>query len=266
MSFLLFDCYRVLLIEPSVAPVTMSSNPSSGPKVSVVIHNNPIWVPPQDHISSYTREILYTTPSGYALNGSIVVTIKNQPFTAYTDKNNNTINRYYTVFLKALSHDLPWGNDLTPWLVLYQSNSVNTVLTFTYDNMENSDLHHLYVVWEETAIDFRIQAIVEHFYRGERPYSDDVFKGECSAFADFSITLPKSTDKAGVSKSNIQPSSVVPSTFVQSNPSPQRPWQSDISLRVIVAVCLITISIAIVSCLTNNKKPNSCNYHSIKLL
>lgn len=247
--------FGLLLVEPVVAPVTVPVNPSSGPEVSVVIYNNPIWVPPEDHVNSYTGEILYTTPGGYAFNGSIVITIKNSPFTPYTDKDGNTINQYYTVFLKALSHDVPWGNNLRPRLALYQSDAANTVITFTYDGAESSKAEHIYVVWEETVVDFRIQAVTGHFYRGTESYYDAVYEGEGSAFTDFSVKLPLS-DKPGISKPYIPPSSVVPSTSDSSNSSPQSFWSSTLIITL-ATVCIITIPIAIVTYHYGKRKTRS---------
>ena len=84
----------LLLAETCVAPVTMPANPSPSPEIdSVVIHNNPMWRPPEYSTNPYTGEVTETVPGHWAWNGSIVVTIKNRPFTPYVDEKGNYINR-----------------------------------------------------------------------------------------------------------------------------------------------------------------------------
>ncbi|MCL1977204.1 MAG: hypothetical protein FWG55_03740 [Candidatus Bathyarchaeota archaeon] len=247
----------LLLVESCMAPVTVPANPMPAPEVSVEIQNHPIWHPPTDHTNPYTGEVIYSIPGYYSINGSIVITIKNRSFIPYIDKDGNTVNIYYTVFLKALSHDEPWGNKALPSLALYQSDSAYTVITFTYDGRERGDLEHIYVLWESTVIDFRIQAVTGYFYRGEWSFYDGVFEGEGSVFTDFSITLPKSSDKPGTSKPTIKPTSVAPSTSDFYNPPQQNSWSSNLLIIVLVTVCILTIPIAIIAYRYGKRKTGS---------
>jgi len=232
--------FGVLIVEPCGAPVTTPANPIAAPDVSVEIHHNPIWHPPEDHTDPYTGEVLYSTPGGYSQNGTIVITIKNRPFTPYTDANGNYINVYYTIFLKALSPERPWTG-LSPRLVVYQSNSDYTVITFTYSGIESGDLSHIYVVWDDTLIDFRVQAVTGgYFYQGTYPYYDAVYEGEGSAFTDFSITLPNASDKSGTITPNVPtPSNTTPET---SNPTPQH-----MRIIIIVSVCVIIVLLSVIA-------------------
>jgi hypothetical protein len=101
------------------------------------------------------------------------------------------------------------------------------------------------------VIDFRIQAVTGHFYRGEWPYSNAFYEGEGSAFTDFSVKLPLA-DKPGTSKPYVPTSSVVPSnsgvpsTSESSNNQQQTPWTTNLPL-IIATVCIITIPLVIMA-------------------
>ncbi|MDR2204254.1 MAG: hypothetical protein LBE76_08205 [Nitrososphaerota archaeon] len=123
----------LFLVGPCIAPVTMPTNPSSAPEVSVEIHNNPIWHPPTYTTNPYTDETTQTHPGGYSTNGSIILTIKNRPFTSYNDADHH-YNIYYLIFTKMIN--TPWKDDIVPRLAVYQSDLDNTVITFTYNDKE----------------------------------------------------------------------------------------------------------------------------------
>jgi hypothetical protein len=154
----------LLLVEPCMAPVTVPTNSKSGPEIiSVEIHNDPIWVPPVTTTHSYidmntgeiiNEEITHTLSGYWKPNGSIVITVKNQPFTPYTDTNNNTINVYYTIFYKTDSPGLFWEQ---PCIAVYQSDSKYTVITFAYGSRSMQDWRtHVYITSEGEIVDFRI--------------------------------------------------------------------------------------------------------------
>ncbi|MDR0470523.1 MAG: hypothetical protein LBH79_02200, partial [Nitrososphaerota archaeon] len=215
----------LLLIEPCTAPVTVPANPKAAPEIiSVVIHNNPIWKPPVTYTDSYTGEITYSNPGYWTCNGSIEITIRNRPFTAYTDKNGNYVNRYYSFFWK--DSNTQWKEDFPRSLqpeAVYQSNSANTVATFPYGNSGG-----IYVLQENMIIDFRVQAVEGYFMlsyetRGQNFLNflytvPAVYEGVGSKYAEFSIKIP-SADEPGTSKLDIHSSSVAPSSSNLSTPS-----------------------------------------------
>jgi hypothetical protein len=244
---------NLLIIEFCEATVTMPKQPINAPKVSVEIHNNPIWHPPIDHTDPYTGEIIYTTPGGYSQNGTIVITIKNRTPTTHNTNSSHQI--YYTVFLKALSPEMTWTG-LRPRLAVYQSDSAYTSITFTYNGEEKADINHIYVIQENTLIDFRIQTVTDgYFYQGTYPYHDAIYEGEGSAFTDFSIKVPNASDKPGISKPNIPLLSDTPTT---SDPSIKAPQQNPLwthLLIILVTTCSIIIAIAIITYVNKRQKP-----------
>ena len=273
----------LFLVEFCVAPVTVPANPSAAPEiVSVEIHNDPIWYPPTYSVPDpYTGEVTQTRPGYWGSNGSIILTIKNRPFTPYTDKDGNNINIYYSVFT-MLSFVGSW--DKSPWPVIYQSDSVNTIITLTYGNGGT-----LYVEPEE-IVNFRVQAVAGYFRSSyeTRDLSSvlpflytvpAVYEGVGSSYAEFTITIP-TTDESGTLKPNIQPSSVVPSTSSSDSsapltpnttsssdttstsnpynpPSQQTPWTSNILIIVLASVCLVTIPIATLAYQYGKRKTGS---------
>jgi hypothetical protein len=86
----------------------------SVPEFTVKLVAHPYDVPSTTTttIDEYTgKEIVTTTPGYHVENKSIEITIKNQPFTPYTDADGNEINIYYNVRVKG-----HFGQD---WTELY---------------------------------------------------------------------------------------------------------------------------------------------------
>ncbi|MCL2643085.1 MAG: hypothetical protein FWD52_06210 [Candidatus Bathyarchaeota archaeon] len=261
------------LFEPSVAPVTMPTNSKAAPEVSVEIHNKPVWVPPTHNTNTYTGEVTELKPGYYTPNGSIVITIKNRPFTPYTDTNGNNITIYYSIFYSLYSWEYPCT-------AVYQSDTTYTILTFTYGSGNMKDMRtHVYVETEGKKIDFRIQAVTGYFKPG---VSDSIFfhgyqveptyEGEGSKYTEFSITIP-SADKPGTTKPNIQPPTNTPSppntdTPTTSDPyklTPQNSMQSWLII-ILTTMCIIIIPIAIVSYINKyqQRKTQSTNFGFVK--
>jgi hypothetical protein len=224
-----------LVVEPCVAPVTVPDHPKAGPEIaSVEVHNNP-WVqePGNGGSDPYTGEPYPGTPGQKIARGNISITIKNRPFTPYIDNNGNNISIYYTFWWKTPNAEWVMGFHRS----VYQSNSDYTVATFSYGVEGLIGLS----AKDGVSVEFRVQEVTGYF-----DHNNAVFEGEGSAFTEISVKIP-SVDEPGTSKPSIQPSSIGPSTSDPSNPSSQSPWQPDIILRVIIAACLITIPIAIIT-------------------
>jgi flagellar basal body-associated protein FliL len=244
----------LLLVESCVAPVTVPANPKPGPEIaSVVINNDPVWHPPLIITDPFTGEVTYSPPGYWIQNGTIELTIKNQPFTPYTDENGTHINIYYCVFIKDAKNTPNFAT--TPKRTVYQPNSDCTIITFTYNGAEIA-LPDIYVTRENAVLDFRIQAVTGYFV-GTRPqYFDAVYEGEGSAFTEFSVKIP-STNDIGTSKPNIKPTSVAPSTSNPNNPPPQNTPQQLLQsnlIIILVSVCVIAILLIVIAYLLYKQK------------
>jgi hypothetical protein len=238
----LLAIFGMLLVEPCVAPITTPTNPKAGPEIaSVEIRNNPIILPPAYTTDPYTGETHQIFPESRAPNGSIVITIKNSPFTPYTDKDNNYINRFYSFRWKS-SND-QWSNIAQPYCV-YQSDSAYTVVTFTYGTENETPTKVGYYGYGD-SIDFRIQSVLGYFELNYKWGETSVYEGEGSKWTEITLEIPSMGDKAGTSEPNIKPTSVMPSTSDSSNPSHQTPWTPDLLIIIFVTVCIITIPIVV---------------------
>jgi hypothetical protein len=279
----------LFLIEPTTAPVTVPANPKAAPEiVSVIIHNNPIWNPAVTTTDTYTGEVTYSNPGHYTCNGSIEITIKNQPFKAYTDKDYHYIGRYFTFFYKDAN--TPWREDfprsIEPYAE-YQSDKTNTIVSFNYGYL--GDISY---AKENSIVDFRIQAVEGHFSRSyeTRDMSSPlpflytvpaVYEGVGSKYAEFSIKIPPS-DEPGTSKLNIQTSTLTPiktnnnspttepiqtttePTIPSTNSPPQNPLQSH-PIIILATVCIIIIPIAIVTYINKRQQKANPNFNDLTI-
>jgi hypothetical protein len=240
----------LLLIEPCIAPVTTPNKPVSGPEItSVIIHNNPFIAPPIYTSDPYTGES-YQTSAGYtAPNGSIIITLKNQPFTTYTDENGDNINAYYSFFWKNSNN--PWGDNfpvsLYPYAV-YQSDSGYTVVTFTYGTSP-TDITKL-GFFDGGSIDFRVQTVIGYFNRFNEYSNKGVYEGEGSAWTEFSLDIPRSDESA--SSKPVIPSITVPVISGSSN-SPQKLSQPYL-LIIVVSVCIIAVLLVVIAYLLKQRR------------
>jgi len=240
----------LLLVEPVVAPVTVPANPKAGPEiVSVEIHNDPIIKPPAYTTNPYSGEEQIVLPGGpFAPNGSITITLKNYPFTSYTDQNDNHVSRYYSFFL---------GNSAIPLYTVYQSDSAYTVVTFTYGLSDPSPTK-LDFYADGGLIVFRIQSVIGYFKPVIMFGDVAVFEGEGSELLEFVLEIPSMYDKSGTSKPDIQYPSNTPST---STPSPLNPWTTNM-LIIITTVCIITIPLFIVLYLNKHHQKHTKSHNS----
>jgi hypothetical protein len=264
LVFVLVASCLLLLVTPCVAPVMVPDNPSGPPEiVSVKINSNHRYCPPEYYTNPYTGAVTQTLPARYQPNGTIEITIKNAPFTPYTNNNGQLINMYYAIF-SARGVGLSWDSllELTdkPWYAVYQSNTEYTVVTATYfANLAPPP--HLCIMYEGEKVSFYVQAVTGYFIPNSAVVgSNAVFEGVGSEPAIFEVTIPvtagtpQPTTTTIVSSATSKPSSssnvVVPSgsPFVSDGP-----FTSDIyyfpsqsfpfsRLVIFVLVCVILIS------------------------
>jgi len=229
----------LLLVEPCMAPVTVPAKPNAGPDiVSVEVHHHPQTYSPSYTTDPYTGNKYQTSSGGITQGGEVVIKIKNQPFTAYTDKNGNTINRYYSFFWQPLG-----GLFMQPYCV-YQSDSAYTLITFLYGSVYNPSGDPFMGYWMEGGfVVFRVQAVEGYFDLFT------VFEGEGSEFVEFTVNIPAATDKSGTTKPDIKPSSTAnsdaPSISDPSNTPPPDPWPT--YLPIIATICIVTIPLVIIA-------------------
>jgi hypothetical protein len=80
----------------------------SVPEFTLKYVDNSYDIPPTYGIDQYTGEKVITSPGYHVDNREVEFTIKNQPFTPYTDASGNDISLYYNFRFKG-----PYGNDWT---------------------------------------------------------------------------------------------------------------------------------------------------------
>ena len=255
----------VFLVKSSVAPVTIPADPFGAPEiVSVVINHNPIWFPPIYSTNPYTGKVTETSPGRYLQTGTIDVTIKNRPFTPYTDKNGNYINVYYTFFIKDGGPIDDWtyyldnfgGNSGVPWYVVYQqSDSDYTVITLTYDGSGSLNPGFFTVIGSGSIRSFRVQSVIGYFYRdNENPYYNSVYEGEGSEWTQFTVAIPVS-DKPVTSTSTLSSN---PGTTSPSDPSflPVFSWVTLFVVIVVVfGVVVVLLGVMVYLFYSRQKKP-----------
>ena len=177
----------VMIVKPANA---QSIPKPSVPEFTLSILSHPYDVAPTTTIDPFTGKTV-TTQAGYHVeNKSIEITIKNQPFTAFTDKSGNYINLYYNVSYKG-----PYGTDwnyysydsLTKYFVT-QSDSDYTTISFSQ-------------IPTEGQMDFRLQALIGFYTETGHPFMDVYEYNFTGQTSDWS-----STQTITIQESNSSPS------------------------------------------------------------
>jgi len=184
------------------------------------------------------------------------VTIKNQPFTPYTDKGKE-INLYYIIEYSGSSSGnwQHWVPAIRP--VPVQSGSQYTVVS-------NPDQKSYPVGWQ---LYFRVRAVVGTLYIANEGMSENVFMGikvygvTYDVVSDYSdvqtITIvdnPSSSAPSQTTPPPTNPSTPPPSTSDPANPTlPQYSWQF-VLIIILVTVCIIVIPVVFVLLFSRQKK------------
>lgn len=198
-------------------------------------------VPPTYGVSQYTGQQI-VTEDGYSVdNRSIQFTIKNQPFTPYTDSNGTQINLYYNFRIKG-SYGTDWdyypfaangvttsryggidgGNSTESPADFGQSQGEYTTITF--------QIPGVYMVPAEAQLDVQVQAIIGYMEPSDYLLAGCVyvFTGQYGDWSN-SQTVMVTSSSGGESNSttNIQPTQ----TPIQANTTtPQSPLNTSIPL------------------------------------
>jgi hypothetical protein len=134
----------------------------SVPQFSLKLIDNSYDTPPSSTTNSYTG-VTTTKPGYHVYNRSIEVTIKNQPFTPYTDANGNKIDLYYRIEFKGhFGNDTEWNIFRSAWYQdssHVQSKSGYTVVSHSIEEPTGSSLRYP----DGSQLDFRVEAFTGHW-------------------------------------------------------------------------------------------------------
>jgi hypothetical protein len=235
--FLILASLIVLIAIPTTV---QAASKLSVPQFSLRLFDNSYNVPPSTTTNSYTG--VTTTKSGYRVNNmTIEITIKNQPFTPYTDTRGYDIDLYYQVDFKG-----HFGGE-TEWHACYagynngyaqiQSNSGHTVVSVVGKYDAGSQL------------DFRVEAFTGYWFEpsmGEflagirEPY---LVRDESSGYSGIqTITVTYGSSSLSPSQS-----ATFPPVNSDGNSQPQSPDQSQPS-NVVFTNPFFTLVIGMLFC------------------
>ena len=164
----------LLIIIILVASATLMAKPTyaesapSVPEFTVQYIDQSYNIPPTYGTNPYTGQTIITSPGSQVDNQTIVVTIKNQPFTPYLDSQNNTIQLYYNIRSKGHFENFTSDTDLgsNGLSGVAASSSSTTVVSFDVAN---------WGVPVGGQIDFQIQAFIGYTsYNAEQCYTANV--------------------------------------------------------------------------------------------
>jgi len=260
-SFLLRSFVLLLLSSLFVSSVTFvvvqAVDKPSVPQFSVKLVDDSYWVPPTTSTDPYTGEI--TTISCYLrIQRKLEITVKNQPFTPFTNEKGGKYMLYYNVEVKGhfADHWGSWGPDL------FQSNSDYTIITYLPPHYDSSEF-----VAAGNQIDIRVEAIIGepggwwgrsvYYEWSNNPhfYTDVISSG----WSEVTFTVPERGESSSLVTPTVpsQTESPFPPETSDSNTPPilepysplfppvsQSPWATYL-LIVIVIICIITMLIVI---------------------
>jgi hypothetical protein len=139
--------------------VQAASTPSV-PEFSVRLVDSSYDVPPSSTttVDQYTGKETTTTVPGYHVDQKFLeVTIKNQPFTSYTNENSKEINLYYTVLVKG-----HFGEDWQTFGHVQHFGSSTHVSSSPYTVQSDSEYTVVTSIANYAAgyqLDFKVQAV-----------------------------------------------------------------------------------------------------------
>ncbi len=188
------------LIAIKSLPVSAISKPAVPEEISMSFSAHPYDVPPVTSIDPYTGKNI-TTQAGHRVeNKTIDFTVKNQPYTSYTDTQGHKIGLYYQVSYKG-HYEESWS---TPGKPFAASSGEYSVIAISYDILNGLS--------PEGKMDFRIRAGIGYVTSWQ--YSMDIYvyelNGEKSGWSSIqTITIGENGSAA------------IPTTETPTFPSPQ---------------------------------------------
>ena len=242
--FVVLSSLMVINVKPVAAQATFIA---SVPEFSVKIIDQSYDVPPKYTTNPYTGESSYQ--QGYRVNNrSIEVTIKNQPFTPYTDERGSHKMQYEIQFKGHFSDD---------WQVFYGwsiviSNSEYTVVSRPLDNAYPTAYITQLMLPNDAILDFRCKVTVGYYVSMggtfDRPDYEYIVDTE-SSWSDIQ-TISIKDGAVSYTPSNPTTSNT---PFPQSSPQASTYYSSTQGIvtsvpysRIIILLCVIVITIGII--------------------
>jgi len=243
----------ILVVVTSSLIIIQSASAQSIPRPSIpqftlMFQDNSHIVQPTTVTTTnpYTgkQTVIGSSTGEYVANASITVRITNQPFTPYTDANNNTIQLYYNVRWKGQYTD-SWEASLFPYVYVIQDSSSDytditlgfTSNTYTWGDVAQISWHAL-----GNPVDIQVEACTGYVIQtGNPPFSSlnqTFIENESSGWSNTQTII---ASNASASPSPTMP----PSTATQSptSPVPEFTWLAILSLLIGVLCLAVTISI-----------------------
>jgi hypothetical protein len=266
LALIFMVVFGVFLISPSVV-IAVEPYSVAPEVVSVVVYNDPIWNPPTYTTNPYTGEVM-VSPGTWSRNGTIEVTIKNEPFVPYVDENGTFITVKYSFVWKA--HFRAWDSYSTGGFashIMDQSDSDYTVVNFLYGVHGSS----AYPVYNSIGsfnvgdmIDFRVRARIGYSYQLNQYPNEWVFVGEISEWSDdYTVTMPPVTEPGTSTPVSSPPPNTSttnkPSTSNPNSPAQQQKTPQYTLIILLVSVGIITLLLAVIAYQHKQRKTKPAN-------
>jgi len=210
----------------------------SVPEVTVTFEAHPYDVPPTYSIDRYTGENVMTQAGYHVENESVVVTIKNQRFTPYTDTEaGKSITLFYAI--RAKGHfEQSWMDlgDVVP------SDSEYTTSSYAYGGSEGPEI--LRYVPTGGKVDFQVEARIG-YYTDDMENCRRIFTGETSGWSN--------TQTLTFGESQTPTPSPATTPTPMSSPEPQQTLQLEAIAGVAIVALLLGAGLGFLLYLTKRK-------------
>jgi hypothetical protein len=247
----------LMMVESAYA---QSISKPSVPEFMLTVTDHSYDVPPSGHVNLNTGQ--FEKHAGfYMKNGSIEVSIKNQPFTSYTDSNGYEINLHYNIRAKGHGNSnwyyFPTEN---PEKYFHADYSTNTKRIFKYsmDNFEiRSGAFFDYSAFPSSGrVDFQVQAFVGHLNLTDEEFirhlnetrnvpstqAEDFTIGYVGQSSNWSNTQT-ATIPAYVYTSSSPTTVPTPSEFYSSGSSFSLPWSTLFGVVAVLLAIIVALSL-----------------------
>ncbi|MDR0797829.1 MAG: hypothetical protein LBE70_03830 [Nitrososphaerota archaeon] len=264
LSFVFLILSSLLVL--TITPLTVQAVPKlSVPQFSVKFIDNSHDIPPYNTTTTdpYTgKEIITTHPGFHVEKYDIEVTIKNQPFTPYTNTDGYNCNLYYDLQAKAhFGENWRSYSSYYPFNRISQSDLKETIVTYTL----SEDGGFLMKPPSGGLLDFRVEAFTGYWrnptqYESASGFRDPIFVREESSSGWSSIqTITITYDSSSPSPSQAVTTSESPTTSVDNNN--QTPL-TNIMLGIIALLLCVIIILAILF-LGEKQKPINIQHFTL---
>jgi hypothetical protein len=260
MTLLIFYCIIGGALAQSVTtPAT--------PNFTLTYRDNSYVVEPTTFYTTdpYTGKQTATgsTIGAAVANTSITVRIVNQPFTPYTDADNNTVQLYYDVRWKGQFTD-SWEGSLFPYVYVAQDSSrsyTDVRLGFTSNYWTVADDSQISAHAVGNPVEVQVRACVGYITEAGNPPSTTVNKTFTGVTSDWSSTQTVFAGKTA-SPSPTQTQSVQPTTLASESATPA-PSDGNPALNItsillgIIVALVVAVAVLAVALFRKNRTKQS---------